>query len=126
MWNVISNPPYAEGNGIIARGFGKQTIAESQFVGLLYALISIAFVGLAVRVPTIKHEGTQQIAAYVGVAVFIVGMSVLERVFKIKNGGYPYKVFFLSYCSLAPFTRYSCYFSPCRRKRETRVYIYFR
>lgn len=94
MWNVIRNPPYAGRDEIFARGFSQQSVAESQIVGVLYALIALAFIGLVTRVPGVKGEQAQRMAAYGSMAAFLAGMSVLLSLFKIKNGGYPFKLFF--------------------------------
>lgn len=93
MWNVIRTPPYAGRNEIFASGFSQQFVAESQAVGILYALIAVSFIALVTRVPTVKNETAQRIGVWACMGVFLGLLSVLLNVFKIKNGGYPFKIF---------------------------------
>lgn len=92
MWNVIRNPPYAGRNEIFENGFSQQTVAESQIVGVLYALIALSFIALITRVPGVKSENGQRMAAYGAMGAFLTGISILLSLFKIKNGSYPFKV----------------------------------
>lgn len=92
MWNVIRGPPYAGRDEIFAKGFSQQFVAESQSVGILYALIAIAFTGLITRVPAAQNENVQRFTAYFFLMAFLGLLSVLVSVFKIKNGGYPFRL----------------------------------
>ncbi|KAJ3050489.1 oligosaccharyl transferase subunit ost3/OST6 [Rhizophlyctis rosea] len=98
MWNNIRSPAYNGGrNGqieIFQPGFQSQYVIESQIVGLLYAATAVVVVGLITKVPTIQDPLKQRTAVYIGVALFLTLWSYTMRVFRYKNGGYPYKLFF--------------------------------
>ncbi|KAJ3067011.1 oligosaccharyl transferase subunit ost3/OST6 [Podochytrium sp. JEL0797] len=98
MWNQIRGPPFiGSDNGkpkIFADGFQNQFVAESQIVGVLYGLISVFFVLLYTQVPKIQSPAAQRTATFVLAALFIVSYSALLRVFKFKNGGYPFTLLF--------------------------------
>ncbi|KAI9095533.1 hypothetical protein DFS34DRAFT_179678 [Phlyctochytrium arcticum] len=98
MWNSIRGPPYTGVRDnrpeIISPGFQSQFVLESQIVGLLYAVTSITFVALVTKTPTIADPGNQRLAVFGLVCLFMVLYSVLLRIFRAKNGAYPFKMLF--------------------------------
>ncbi|KAI8619880.1 hypothetical protein BC830DRAFT_1101770 [Chytriomyces sp. MP71] len=98
MWNQIRGAPFMGNNGgqpqFFAGGFQNQFVVESQIVGLLYGLISVFFVVLYTQVPRIQHPMAQKTATFVLTALFLVSYSVLMKVFKFKNGQYPFGLLF--------------------------------
>ncbi|RKO85603.1 hypothetical protein BDK51DRAFT_12119, partial [Blyttiomyces helicus] len=96
MWNTIRNPPY---NGmrdgrpeLIAPGFQQQYILESQIAGLLYAGCAVVFIALVVKVPKISDPVAQRTATYICIGCFVMLYSALLRLFRFKNGAYPFKL----------------------------------
>ncbi|KAI8052504.1 hypothetical protein BDF22DRAFT_688795 [Syncephalis plumigaleata] len=98
MWNQIRMPPYHGGSPqnpeYISSGFQQQFVAETQIVALLYAGCAFATVSLVTRVPAIKNSMLQNIAALVWTIILVVIYSLLLRLFRVKNGGYPFKLLF--------------------------------
>ncbi|KAJ3299648.1 oligosaccharyl transferase subunit ost3/OST6 [Borealophlyctis nickersoniae] len=98
MWNSIRTPPYTGvHNGrpqIVSPGFQQQFVIESQIAGLLYASCAIMVVALTVKVPAIQDPAKQRYAVYVCTLLFLMLYSALLSLFKLKNGGYPFKLFF--------------------------------
>ncbi|KAI9336565.1 hypothetical protein BDR26DRAFT_864803 [Obelidium mucronatum] len=97
MWNQIRGPPFmGNDNGqpqVFAGGFQNQYVVESQIVGIIYGLVSVWFVLLYTQVPKIQNLTTQRTAAFTLAILFIMTYSLLLRVFKFKNGGYPFTLF---------------------------------
>ncbi|KAJ3018709.1 UNVERIFIED_CONTAM: oligosaccharyl transferase subunit ost3/OST6 [Siphonaria sp. JEL0065] len=97
MWNQIRGPPFmGSENGqpaIFAGGFQNQYVVESQIVGIIYGLVSVWFVLLYTQVPKIQNVAAQRTAAFVLAGLFVLTYSLLLRVFKFKNGGYPFTLF---------------------------------
>ncbi|ORY22574.1 putative dolichyl-diphosphooligosaccharide-protein glycotransferase [Naematelia encephala] len=98
MWNKIKNAPYvAIQNGKtswIAGGFQNQLGLESQVVGSLYGMLSFSIIALTLFVPAQSNATKQRIGVYLWLAIFIVLFSLLVKLFKIKNGGYPFTLLF--------------------------------
>ncbi|KAJ3332742.1 oligosaccharyl transferase subunit ost3/OST6 [Blyttiomyces sp. JEL0837] len=93
MWNNIRGAPYTggrDGREIFAPGFQSQYVIETQITSVLYALSSVFFVALASHIPQIKNAGFQRLAVYLGIGGFLFIYSIQLRVFKYKNGGYPF------------------------------------
>ncbi|KAI9014659.1 hypothetical protein BC832DRAFT_537129 [Gaertneriomyces semiglobifer] len=82
MWNSIRQPPYTGmRNGrpeLVAGGFQNQFVLETQIVGVLF--------------PQVTDPTRQRTAAFVVLLVFIALYSALLKFFKLKNGGYPFKL----------------------------------
>jgi len=98
MWNHIRKPPYVipGPNGqinYIANGFQQQLGMESQVVAVIYGILSFSAVSLAVSVPRLD-KGKQRIAVWIWMGCIIVVFSFLMNLFKIKNGGYPFRLLF--------------------------------
>ncbi|KAJ3186492.1 putative aminopeptidase npepl1 [Gaertneriomyces sp. JEL0708] len=100
MWNSIRQPPYTGmRNGrpeLVAGGFQNQFVLETQIVGVLYALTAVSFITLITKVPQVTDPTRQRTAAFVVLLVFIALYSVLLKFFKLKNGGYPFKLNIMS------------------------------
>ncbi|KAI8826656.1 uncharacterized protein EV422DRAFT_582201 [Fimicolochytrium jonesii] len=98
MWNSIRGPPYTGMRDnrpeVIAPGFQNQFVLETQLVAVLYAACSIAFVALVTKVPAMSQPFSQRTAAYAFAGVFVVIYSIMLKLFRLKNGGYPYKLLF--------------------------------
>lgn len=92
MWNRIRNPPYAQPGSIFAGGFSNQYVLETQAVAGMYALLAFSVIALAQLVPAVKGSHKQRVAAYLWFVVLIVMFSLLVKIFKIKNGGYPFSL----------------------------------
>ncbi|KAI9593742.1 hypothetical protein BDF19DRAFT_446754 [Syncephalis fuscata] len=98
MWNQIRMPPYHGGNAqnpeYIASGFQQQYVAETQIVALLYAGCAFATVSLVTRVPNMKDTTLQSVVNLVWVVLLVIIYSLLLRLFRVKNRGYPFKLLF--------------------------------
>jgi oligosaccharyltransferase complex subunit gamma len=95
MFNHIRKVPYVSSDGhggisYFAGGFQNQFGLETQIVAAIYGILAFATITLALKVPRIKDERTQQVAALAWAAVTFVMYSFLLSVFRFKNGGYPF------------------------------------
>ncbi|KAI8888481.1 hypothetical protein K501DRAFT_329833 [Backusella circina FSU 941] len=98
MWNRIRNPPYIMPgpNGqlnYIASGFSNQYGVEAQLVAGIYGSLALSLGALIISVPKLNNQAAQRTGAYVWMAAVIFIFSCLLALFKIKNGGYPFKLF---------------------------------
>lgn len=99
MWNRIRNAPYAgatkDGKGIqvIHSGFQSQFQVETQVISALYLILSILVILLIYRVPKIKDASSQRMTLYLLMGGFLFFDSLLVKVFKMKNGSYPFGLF---------------------------------
>ncbi|KAI8577833.1 hypothetical protein K450DRAFT_250248 [Umbelopsis ramanniana AG] len=98
MWNHIRKPPYIMPgqNGqinYIANGFQQQLGMESQVVAVIYGILSFSVVSLAITVPRLEKT-KQRYAVWIWMGCILVVFSFLMNLFKIKNGGYPFKLLF--------------------------------
>ncbi|CAM0139949.1 oligosaccharyl transferase subunit ost3/OST6 [Umbelopsis sp. WA50703] len=98
MWNHIRKPPYVipGKNGqinYIANGFQAQLGMESQVVAVIYGVLAFSTVSLAISVPRLD-KGKQRIAVWIWMGCLLVLFSFLMSLFRIKNGGYPFKLLF--------------------------------
>ncbi|KAI9365450.1 hypothetical protein DFJ73DRAFT_807784 [Zopfochytrium polystomum] len=97
MWNMIRGPPFTgvkDGRPeLFAPGFQNQFVIETVITGALYATCSALFVGIAIHGPKIQDQSAQRMMIYAYVGAFLFAYSVLLRVFKFKNGGYPFTLF---------------------------------
>ncbi|KAI7897851.1 uncharacterized protein BX663DRAFT_481186 [Cokeromyces recurvatus] len=97
MWNKIRSPPYLMPgrNGeinYIASGFSSQFGVEPQIVASIYGILAFSMVALIKSVPQIEDQKIQRISAYIWMACFIFIFSALFALFRVKNGGYPFKL----------------------------------
>jgi oligosaccharyltransferase complex subunit gamma len=97
MWNQIRHAPYSgqtrQGKiELISGNFQSQYVIETQIITVLYAGCAAAFIWLVQRVPKFESENAQRYALYVGMAMFVGLYSLLINVFRIKNGGYPFRL----------------------------------
>ncbi|CAO3649181.1 unnamed protein product [Cunninghamella blakesleeana] len=97
MFNRIRNTPYAVPgpNGqlnYVANGFSNQFAIETQIVASMYGVLAFAVVALSISIPKFDDAWRQRIGVYIWTVCFIVIFSCLISLFKIKNGGYPFKL----------------------------------
>lgn len=97
MFNQIRKVPYVTGNGkggvtYFAGGFQNQLGMETQIIAALYGVLAFCAIGLAVKVPRITDPKKQQIAVIAWGAALFVLYSFLLSIFRIKNGGYPFRL----------------------------------
>ncbi|RAL07551.1 OST3/OST6 family protein [Aspergillus homomorphus CBS 101889] len=95
MFNHIRKVPYVAGDGkggisYFAGGFSNQFGMETQIIAAIYAVLSFATIALAMKVPRITDNKTQQVAVIIWGSVLLGMYSFLLSVFKVKNGGYPF------------------------------------
>ncbi|PYI29420.1 oligosaccharyl transferase subunit [Aspergillus japonicus CBS 114.51] len=95
MFNHIRKVPYVAGDGkggisYFAGGFSNQFGMETQIIAAIYAVLSFATIALAMKVPRIADNKTQQVAVIIWGSVLLGMYSFLLSVFKVKNGGYPF------------------------------------
>jgi len=97
MFVRIRGMPYvaatAQGSQMIANGFQSQYGIEVQIIAFIYGLLSLYFVFLTLVVPRNTSPGRQRYGIYVWTGVSITLFSVLVSLFRIKNGGYPFRLF---------------------------------
>ncbi|KXN89246.1 Dolichyl-diphosphooligosaccharide--protein glycosyltransferase subunit 3 [Leucoagaricus sp. SymC.cos] len=89
----IRNMPYVGGGGWIAAGFQSQYGQEVHVVAFIYGLLSFAFLMLVLVVPSQSSPNRQRAQIYLWSAVIIIIYSVLVSLFRVKNRGYPFKLF---------------------------------
>ena len=115
MFNHIRKVPYVSGNGkggisYFASGFSNQYGMETQIVAAICkwinhvpgiascanvredGILSFATIALALKVPRIAEPKKQQVAVVVWGCVMFGMYSFLLNVFKVKNGGYPFRL----------------------------------
>jgi len=98
MFNTIRHTPYAQPNGhggfnYIAGGFQSQFGVETQIVAGLYGILAFVTVALAIKAPAIRDPTSQSIVVWVWTAGILFIYSFLIYIFRMKNGGYPFKLF---------------------------------
>ncbi|WVO14155.1 hypothetical protein L204_101786 [Cryptococcus depauperatus] len=99
MWNRIRNAPYiAMGKdgkiNWIAGGYQNQLGLESQVVGGIYGLLAFCIIALTLFVPAQTSPVKQRIGVYLWLGMLVVVFSLLIKLFKLKNGGYPFSLLF--------------------------------
>ncbi|KAI1389931.1 uncharacterized protein F4822DRAFT_428272 [Hypoxylon trugodes] len=97
MFNQIRKVPYVAGDGrggisYFAGGFQSQFGLETQIVAFIYGILSFATISLAVKAPRTRDPKIQQLMVIVWGAVLVLMYSFLLSVFRVKNGGYPFKL----------------------------------
>ncbi|KAI1778164.1 hypothetical protein F4818DRAFT_288214 [Hypoxylon cercidicola] len=97
MFNRIRKVPYVAGDGrggisYFAGGFQNQYGLETQIVAFMYGVLSFATISLAIKAPRTRDPKMQQLTVIVWGAVMVLMYSFLLSVFRVKNGGYPFKL----------------------------------
>lgn len=108
MWNKIKNAPYVQGgsNGQIswvASGYSNQLGLETQVVGgmcksalwarlMIDGLLALTVIVLSVFIPAQSSPVKQRVGTLLWIGLLVVVYSMLIRLFKVKNGGYPFKL----------------------------------
>ncbi|MCJ1389790.1 oligosaccharyl transferase subunit ost3/OST6 [Xylographa bjoerkii] len=97
MFNHIRKVPYVTPDGkggvqYFVGGFSNQLGLETQIIAAMYGILSFATIALAVKVPRMTSSSQQQVMVFVWGAVMFGMYGFLMRVFKIKNGGYPFRL----------------------------------
>ncbi|XP_006458115.1 hypothetical protein AGABI2DRAFT_190476 [Agaricus bisporus var. bisporus H97] len=90
---LFQNMPYVGANGWIASGFQSQYGQEVHVVAFIYGLLSFSFLMLIFVVPNQKSPARQRAQVYLWSAVIVIIYSVLISLFRLKNRGYPFKLF---------------------------------
>jgi len=94
---IRGNPYVAAGPGgqaqWIAGGFQNQFGMETQVVAFIYGLLSFSCLSLILFVPRIPSKMRQGLAIYIWSGVATLVFSVLIAFFRLKNPGYPYRLF---------------------------------
>ncbi|OCF55997.1 oligosaccharyltransferase complex subunit gamma [Kwoniella mangroviensis CBS 10435] len=99
MWNKIKNAPYvaAGPNGQIswiAGGYSNQLGLESQVVAGIYGLLGFSIIALTVLIPAQSSPIKQRVGVYLWLGMLIIVFSLLIKLFRMKNGGYPFALLF--------------------------------
>ncbi|WVR05412.1 hypothetical protein IAU60_002427 [Kwoniella sp. DSM 27419] len=99
MWNKIKGAPYvAAGPGgsvsWIAQGYSNQLGLESQVVGGIYGLLAFSIIALTVFIPSQTSPLKQRIGVFLWLGMLVVVFSLLIKLFRMKNGGYPFAILF--------------------------------
>jgi len=93
MFTRIRGAPFTSGGSWIAPGYQNQYGQETQVVAGIYALLGGSFLMLMLVTPTQMSPARQRTQVYVWTAVIMIMFSVLISLFRIKNRGYPFKLF---------------------------------
>ncbi|ORX51972.1 hypothetical protein DM01DRAFT_1336962 [Hesseltinella vesiculosa] len=99
MFNRIRGTPYAHHgpNGqlnYVAVDFQSQFGIETQIIASIYGILAFAVIALSRSVPKFDDAFRQRMGVYVWLACFVVIYSCLIAFFRLKNGAYPFKLFF--------------------------------
>ncbi|MCJ1477895.1 oligosaccharyl transferase subunit ost3/OST6 [Lambiella insularis] len=97
MFNHIRKVPYVSGDGkggisYFVGGFSNQLGLETQIVAAMYGILSFATIALALKVPRMASPSQQQVAVIIWSVVMFGMYGFLMRVFKMKNGTYPFRL----------------------------------
>ena len=98
MFNTIRHTPYAQPNGrggfnYIAGGFQNQFGVETQIIAAIYGLLAFTTMALVLKAPTIENPTSQTIVVLIWSGGIMLVYSFLIYIFRVKNGGYPFKLF---------------------------------
>ncbi|KAG6814352.1 hypothetical protein H0H92_010937 [Tricholoma furcatifolium] len=94
MFTRIRGMPFNGGPGNwIASGYQNQFGQEVNVLAFIYGLLSLSFLMLVMVVPNQTSPTRQRVQVYLWTGVFIVVYSVLVSLFRVKNRGYPFKLF---------------------------------
>ncbi|RYP72908.1 hypothetical protein DL771_003946 [Monosporascus sp. 5C6A] len=97
MFNQIRKVPYVAGDGrggitYFAGGFQNQFGLETQIIAFLYGLLSFATISLAIKAPRERNPKVQQVMVIVWGCLMYLVYGFLLSIFRVKNGGYPFKL----------------------------------
>ncbi|KAG5642960.1 hypothetical protein DXG03_001842 [Asterophora parasitica] len=94
MFTRIRNSPFTGGNGNwVAAGFQNQFGQEVSVVAGIYGLLAMSFLMLVMVVPHQTSPARQRAQIYLWSGVFVIVYSALVSLFRVKNRGYPFKLF---------------------------------
>ncbi|KAK2466903.1 hypothetical protein APHAL10511_001161 [Amanita phalloides] len=94
MFTRIRNVPYNGGNGQwIAAGYSNQFGQEVQVISFIYGLLAAAFLMLILVIPKQTSPNRQRVQVYLWTTVIMIVYSILLSLFRVKNKGYPFKLF---------------------------------
>jgi oligosaccharyltransferase complex subunit gamma len=94
MFTRIRASPWTGGGGQwIAAGFQNQFGQEVQVVAMIYGFLALAFLMLIVVAPYQSSPQRQRAQVYLWTAVIMIIYSILISLFRVKNRGYPFKLF---------------------------------
>ncbi|KAF8077932.1 oligosaccharyl transferase subunit OST3/OST6 family [Lyophyllum atratum] len=94
MFTRIRGSPHTGGGGNwIASGFQNQFGQEVSVVAGIYGLLAMSFLMLILVVPYQTSPARQRVQIYLWSGVFVIVYSVLVSLFRVKNRGYPFKLF---------------------------------
>jgi len=94
MFTRIRNAPFNGGPGNwIAAGYQNQYGQEVQVIAGIYGLLALSFLMLTVVVPYQTSASRQRTQIYLWTSVILIVYSMLVSIFRIKNRGYPFKLF---------------------------------
>lgn len=95
MFTQIRGVPFSGPNGAwIAQGYSNQFGQEVQVVSMLYGVLAGSFLMLTIVTPYQQSPGRQRTQIYLWTAVNFLVFSILVSLFRVKNRGYPFKLFF--------------------------------
>ncbi|RDB21052.1 Dolichyl-diphosphooligosaccharide--protein glycosyltransferase subunit 3 [Hypsizygus marmoreus] len=94
MFTRIRSSPYNGGGGNwVASGYQNQFGQEVTVVSCIYGLLATSFLMLILVVPRQTSPSRQRVQVYLWTGVFMIMYSMLVSLFRIKNRGYPFKLF---------------------------------
>jgi oligosaccharyltransferase complex subunit gamma len=97
MYSQIRQVPYIVGDGrggisYFAAGFQSQYGVEAHIVTFIYGILCFATISLALKAPRTRDQHWQQVSIIVWGLVMAIVYSYLLSVFRMKNGGYPFRL----------------------------------
>jgi len=94
MYALIRGVPFSGPNGEwIAAGYQNQVGKEVHLISFIYGLLSFSLLMLILVVPHQSSPQKQRMQIFIWTGVTVILYSVLVSLFKIKNRGYPFKIF---------------------------------
>jgi oligosaccharyltransferase complex subunit gamma len=95
MWVKIKQAPYVQatregGINWIAGGYSNQLGLEGQIMALLYGACGFCIIVLTVFIPAQSSPFKQRVGTLLWVGFLVALFSIIIRIFRIKNGGYPF------------------------------------
>ncbi|KAM0789294.1 hypothetical protein ACM66B_000134 [Microbotryomycetes sp. NB124-2] len=98
MWNQIRKPPYMQAGpkgqvSYVTGGYSNQLGIETHIVAAIYAVLGFSAFALSHILPNVRDPVKQRFGVYLWTGISFVMFGVLINLFKIKQGGYPFKIF---------------------------------
>ncbi|ORY01701.1 hypothetical protein K493DRAFT_209272 [Basidiobolus meristosporus CBS 931.73] len=98
MWNQIRGPPYVvQGpkgeTQYVVPGQMQQIGIESQIITVLYAVCTVSILLLTLHIPKMS-ELKQRLSVIFFIALLLLSFSAVIYMFRIKSGGYPFRLIF--------------------------------